>query len=253
MRISLYTAVMAGALAVLGGRTVAFSQVPGDTVRALAPADLKIQDAVVATVPQGDVLQVRKVSGNWLWVQTADGGRGWLLKEQVQLVPNAASGATPAKPEQNAPETPQPPRPRAPAAERGRVKPVDGTSADAPWLATIGVLAGQNVYTTYAYIGAVADGLGNSTYTAEQVQQLMAEVSGMMVIVRQHLQAVRETTIVDADRAAIDEVLSILTLLSDEADALARFAQSGADADLAAYDKARTTVWPKLKAILEQP
>lgn len=219
-------------LIVLVGVGTACGQDVGDTVQAATAVQLKIEDESVATVAAGDALTVRKVADSWLWVQTADGRRGWVLKDQVRTA--APSQQRTASPTPAAASTTTPAR-----------------AANDPWLTAIGVLSGQNIYTTYAYIGAIADGYGNKSYTAEQVQQLMKDVATMAGVTREHLQQVRDTNIVDQDRAVIDEVITIITLLTEEANALSRYAKSGADADLQTYDKARTEAWPKVKKMLD--
>jgi len=219
-------------LIVLVGVGAAFGQDVGEIVNATTAVELKVEDTVVASVAAGDALTVRKVADKWLWVQTADGHRGWVLKDQVSVT---------AAPQPRA-EAPSPSA--APTTSQPR-------AANDPWLTAIGVLSGQNIYTTYAYIGAVADGYGNESYTAVQVQQLMKEVATMANVTREHLQRVRDTNIVDQDRAVIDEVITIIELLTKEANALSRYAKSGADADLQAYDKARTEVWPKVRTMLD--
>lgn len=213
------------------GAVPALSQDVGDTVKATRSIELKVEEEVVASVETGDTLKVRKTSGKWLWVQTADGQRGWVLKDFVRSGDAAAADEAPP----------------APAA----TKPAQAAASSDPWLTTVGVLAGQNIYTTYAYIGAVADGYGGKSYTARQVQDLMAEVVAMANVTRQHLQQVQQTGLVEQDRAAIDEVLSILALLSDEATALSNYAKSGSDVDLQAYGKARMEALPKVKKMLD--
>jgi hypothetical protein len=219
-----------GTLIVLVSCALAHSQEVGDTVRAKQEIDLKVENQKVASAAAGDLLTVRKLNDKWLWVQTAEGKRGWVLREHVEVV------ATPASP------APQP------APNSAATKPKSGED---PWLKAIGVLSGQNIYTTYAYIGSIADGYGDSTYDAQHVQQLMAEIVGMTNVSRDSLEKVRATNIVDQDKAAIAEVISILDLLSQEAEALSRYVQSGSDQDLKAYDKARTAVWPKVKSMLD--
>ncbi|MFO1095327.1 MAG: hypothetical protein U0992_18785 [Planctomycetaceae bacterium] len=250
MSIRCWKTSLGAALVVCFCEAAALSQEVGDTVHAVQSADLKVQEAVVAKVAVGDALTVRKVAGRWLWVQTATGQRGWVLKDQVEVTVRPLPAATTGKSGNDAP-APQPVRVREPAAARREVKPVAGTDSNSPWLGAIGVLAGQNVYTSYAYIGAIADGYGQKTYDAAHVQQLMNEVAGMLAVARKNMESVRDTATVEQDRAAIDDVISILDLLSEEATSLAKYTKSGAEADLQAYDQARTTVWPKVQAMLD--
>ena len=208
--------------------TIAMAQEVGDVVSADTEVNLKVEDDVVATAAEGDQLTVRKVQGKWLWVENADGQRGWVEKRRVTVVE---------------PDTP----PDRPAAGGD----ADSDSEDSPWLLTIGVLAGQNIYTTYSYIGTVADGYANEHYTGEQTRELMREVVGLSDIATEHLQAVRDTNIIESDKEAIDDIVEIFGLLKNEATALSDFTESGAQEDLDAYEEARTTVWPRIKSVLQ--
>lgn len=206
---------------------VAPGQEPGSTVRARKAVELKVETQAVTTAAEGELLTVRRANDRWLWVQTADGKRGWVQKEQVEFV---SAGAPPS---------PADAAPRKPSAGRE------------PWLQSIGVLSGQNIYTTYAYIGSVADGYGNKTYDAAHVRQLMSDIVGMTKVSRDTLEKVRASNIVEQDKAAIAEVIEILDLLSQEADALAKYVESRSEADLQTYEQARTDVWPKVKGMLD--
>jgi hypothetical protein len=226
---------LCGLLVALAGRS-GLAQEVGDQVRVRQAVELKVEDQVVATVPAGDPLTVRRTSDKWLWVQTADGQRGWVLKELV-------------RPAGNTTEIPPAPPGRLPTPAAAR--PADPASGNDPWLLAIGVLAGQNIYTTYAYIGAVADGYEYKTYDAEEVQQLMADVSSMSRVAADHLRHVRDSGIVADDRAAIERVMEILADLSTKADALGKYAQTKDEQDLKAYNEARTKVWPKVRDMLQ--
>ena len=120
-----------------------------------------------------------------------------------------------------------------------------------PWLLAIGVLSGQNIYVTYAYIGSVADGYYKRAYTPEQVQSLMKEVIGLTDVAIEHLEKVEATKIIDPDRKAIERVVEIMGLLKQEAEALSAFTRTESDADLQAYEAARTSAWPKIKEALK--
>lgn len=217
-----------GMLLVLVAGACAFGQEVGDTVRARQAVDLKVENQKVASASAGEFLTVRRKNDKWLWVQTAEGKRGWVLNEHVEVVKN-------------------PP----PAAKTAPVAPAPGNDESSSWLRAIGVLSGQNIYTTNAYIGAVADGFGKGAYTSVNVQQLMAEVVGMIKSSRAGLEGVRATNIVDQDKDAIDELMTILDLLSKEAEALQRYASSESDADLQAYLKTRDDVWPRVEKMLK--
>ena len=117
-------------------------------------------------------------------------------------------------------------------------------------LVCIGALAGAHIYTTYGYVGGVADAYAHDVYKADKVQDLMKEVIGLSDVSVKQLKAVRNGNIVDSDKKVIDDVIEVYGLLSDEARALSDYTKSKDQDDLQKYEKARTTVWPKIKAVL---
>jgi hypothetical protein len=117
-------------------------------------------------------------------------------------------------------------------------------------LVAIGALAGSNVYTTYGYIGTVADLLAYEKYDSARVQALMKEVAALSEASIKQLQRVRATDIIDNDKKALDDMVAIYRLLQQEANALSDYSVSKSKDHLDAYNTARTTVWPKIKTIL---
>ena len=230
-----FPAILCGLLTLLVANA-GFAQVAGDAVRAGRALELKVEDRVVTSVAEGDELVVRKVSGKWLWVQAADGARGWVLKEQVRAAREPV--VEPATPPARLPASPDG---RSTAANPG----------DDPRLLAIGVLAGQNIYTTYALIGSIADGYAYKAYEPGKVRQLMSDVAEMCQVAVNHLKSVQDTSLLKEDRAAIETVIEIMTLLRSEANALASYAESNDPDDLDAYNEARNTVWPKVQAMLQ--
>ena len=229
MMIIRLTAIGQGMLLVLVAGACAFGQEVGDTVRTKQKVDLKVEDKAVDSVPAGEYLTVRRLNDKWLWVQTADGQRGWVLKEHVERVTN--------------PPPLTKPNSRSPAAPAKE----DLT----PWLSAIGVLSAQNIYLTNTFIGAISDGYVKEAYTEEQVQQLMAEVVVMVNASRSSLDKVKQTNVVKDDKDTIDELNVIMDLLSQQANALSRYVTSKADADVQAYEKARADAWPKIESIMK--
>lgn len=117
-------------------------------------------------------------------------------------------------------------------------------------LICIGALAGANVYTTYGYIGGVADAYAHQAYPAEKVQELMKEVVGLADVSMRQLKKVRDGNIVDSDKKVIDEVVLVYELLQREAQALSAYTRTKDPSDLKDFEKARTDVWPKIKLVL---
>jgi hypothetical protein len=117
-------------------------------------------------------------------------------------------------------------------------------------LVCIGALAGAHIYTTYGYVGTVADGYAHDVYKAEKVQDLMKEVIGLADVSIKQLKVVRNGNIVDADIKVIDDVSEVYGLLQKEAKALSDYSKSKNKDDLAKFEEARTAAWPKIKTVL---
>jgi hypothetical protein len=117
-------------------------------------------------------------------------------------------------------------------------------------LVCIGALAASHVYTTYGYVGGVADGYASETYDGEKVRDLMREVVNLGDTNVRLLKKVREGNIVEGDKRVVDEIIAVYGLLKQEAESLAAYAQSDDQADLDAFEAARKAAWPKIKALL---
>ena len=209
----------------------------GDEVIPKSEITLKIKSEVIETVGPSDVLVVEQVRDGWLWVQTAAGKNGWVKSDAVTL----RQEAPPAAPEDAAPASPdEPETPVDPEADR---------------LYLIGAMGGSHVYTTYAYIGVLADSLSKDLYTNDQIKELLNETVAMSESLLKQLRKVRAGGLSETDAAAIDNMIEIYKLLQDEARAAAKFAESRATADAEKFDQVRTTVWPRISALLglEQP
>lgn len=201
----------------------------GDQVVARSTADLKVKNAVVETVDQDDVLTVERVQDKWLWVSTSAGTKGWVKADLVQPYEDSA----PASPDDSAPDSPE--APLEPEADR---------------LYLIGALGGAHVYTTYAYIGVLADGLSKDLYTAEQTKTLLAEVISVSDSLIKNLTRVRDGGLSEADAASIENMIDIYRLLQDEAKAASAFSESRSVEDAQKFEETRTTVWPKISDLL---
>jgi len=121
---------------------------------------------------------------------------------------------------------------------------------DDPRLVAIGGLAGSHIYTTYGYIGTVADLFAYEKYDTKRVQDLMKEVVSMADVGIKQLHKVRETNIGESDKKVLDDMVVIYGLLQQEANALSDYSVSKSKEHLDAFNKARTDAWPKIKAVL---
>lgn len=123
-------------------------------------------------------------------------------------------------------------------------------AADDGRLEAIGGLSAAYMYTTYIAIGTTADGFGKDVYQAEQVKSIMTGFIGSMDAVKKQLSKVQANLTDPGDVRYIGEAVQIFSLLQDEARSLSKFAASKDNVDFQAYDRARTTVWPKIQKLL---
>ncbi|MBL8848670.1 MAG: hypothetical protein JNG89_03260 [Planctomycetaceae bacterium] len=188
--------------------------------------DLKVKDAVVETVDSSNVLTVERVQDKWLWVVTEKGTKGWVKADAVEPYDPASAPDTPP----DAPETPLDP-------------PTDR-------LMLIGGLSGANLYTTYAYVGVLADGLSKDLYTAEQTKLMLGEVVTVSDNLIKNMVRVRDGGLSPDDTQSIDNMIEIYKLLQDEARAAIEYADSRSVTDAENFENARKTVWPKIATLL---
>lgn len=126
----------------------------------------------------------------------------------------------------------------------------DASSPEENRLVAIGALTGAHLYTTYAYIGTVADAHRGGDYKAQRVRKLMTEVIGLVETSSKHLNKVRDDKLIDRDQKVIDEFLTVYELLGEEAQSLIAYSRSESKADWQRFQQTRNTTWPKLKRIL---
>lgn len=125
-----------------------------------------------------------------------------------------------------------------------------GPSPEENRLVAIGALTGAHLYTTYAYIGSVADSHRRGDYKPQRVRDLMTEVTGLIETSSKHLNKVRGDQLAERDKKVIDDFLAAYELLNEEAQALIAYSRSESHSDQQRFRQARHTTWPKLKRIL---
>ncbi|WP_339612421.1 hypothetical protein [uncultured Rubinisphaera sp.] len=128
--------------------------------------------------------------------------------------------------------------------------PGSAQAADDGRLSAIGGLSAAHMYTTYIAIGATADAFGNDVYETEQVQDIMSGMVGMIDTLKKQLLLVQENCEDKDDQRYIDDTIQVYNLLQEEARQLSTFAETRDITDHRAYEKARTTVWPRIEKLL---
>ena len=192
----------------------------GRTAAVTKEAELRIEDRVVQKLKVGERVVIKKEQGEWSWVSTASGVAGWINSGNVSIIP----GTEPSE------DTPA-------AVEDDR-------------LLLIGVVSTSYLYTTYAYLGTTADGVRHKIYTAEEVQQRVAEVQKMTDGVASRRKKLKTDDLAAPDRAALDRMQKSLSLIKVQATALSEFARSGSSESDQAYQNAATKSWQSLSVTL---
>lgn len=213
----------------------ASAQVIGDRVIPRKIANLKVRDVVVDQAGPDEVLTVEQVQDAWLWVRTPIDAFGWVKRADVRLESEAPAPAG---------------MPRHTAAASPGAASGAATLHDGERLFLIGALGGSHVYTTYGYIGVIADGVPKDTYSEEKVRELMAEVIAMNDNLVAQLAKVRATSLMPEDIEALDQMIEIYSLLREQAEALNAFTQSRTQEHANEFERLRTTVWPKISLLL---
>ena len=198
--------------------TVQAEDLSGRTAKVTKESEMRIEDRVVQRAAVGERLVIKKTQGEWYWVTTTAGVTGWIHGPDLELL----------SPESALEE------PRAPGDEK---------------LLLIGAMSTPYLYTTYAYLGATADGLRRDIYTGNQVQERTEEVRKMCVTVEVHMKKLVATELAPSDKAAIEQMLGCLTLLQKQSAALAEFAKSGKRDGDESYIKAAKRTWQAISTV----
>ncbi len=117
-------------------------------------------------------------------------------------------------------------------------------------LETLGVLSAVTVYNTYLAIGAVADGYG-TTYEAEYAISLMNEQSSFLSKTQEQLDALVATKFLDEnDKDFVKRTSECVNYLRNQAEAMAKYAKTEAQADLDSYNFYRDRAWKLIEDLL---
>ena len=129
----------------------------------------------------------------------------------------------------------------------GVAAPAQGNDAQ---LRSIGSLSASHIYTTYGYIGVLADAYVKDVYPGEKVKVMMSEVINIIDANMKNLQEVKSKGLSENDQKSIDNILEIYTLLKKQATALSKFSENRDRKFAQEFEAARTTVWPKVAKLL---
>ena len=124
-------------------------------------------------------------------------------------------------------------------------------------LLLIGSLASSHVYTTFGYIGVVADNAQKGLYKPDQVESLMQEVTLISDPLVSQLELLRQSDLTPVDAKAVTEIIEIYGLLKKEAEALRLYSQTRTEANGSEFNRlhgsTRVHVFQLLGIPLETP
>lgn len=143
----------------------------------------------------------------------------------------------------------------APGLLRGQAttdSPAAKTEAD-PKLQLIGSLASSHVYTTFGYIGVVADNTRKDLYSPELVDDLMREVVVISESLIKQLEDLQNSNLTASDAEAVKEIIEIYKLLNRESESLRAYAKDKSEANDNACRKLRGETWPRVAKLVGIP
>ncbi len=143
----------------------------------------------------------------------------------------------------------------APGLLRGQAtteSPAAKTDVD-PKLQLIGSLASSHVYTTFGYIGVVADNTKKELYAPELVDDLMREVVVISESLIKQLEEFQNSNLTASDAEAVKEIIEIYRLLNRESESLRAYAKDKSEDNRNAFDKLRGETWPRVAKLVGIP
>ena len=120
-------------------------------------------------------------------------------------------------------------------------------------LQLIGSLASSHVYTTFGYIGVVADNVQKDLYTPDDVDRLMKEITVISDPLIVQLVALQKSEMTSEDAKAVQEIIEIYTLLKNESEALRVYAKEKTKANGDEFNRRRAEAWTRVAKLLDIP
>ena len=120
-------------------------------------------------------------------------------------------------------------------------------------LQLIGSLASSHVYTTFGYIGVVADNVQKDLYTPDDVDRLMKEITVITDPLIVQLVALQKTVMTPEDAKAVQEIIEIYALLKKESDSLRTYAKEKTEDNGSEFNRRRAEAWTRVAKLLDIP
>ncbi len=120
-------------------------------------------------------------------------------------------------------------------------------------LQLIGSLASSHVYTTFGYIGVVADNVQQDLYTPDDVDRLMKEITVISDPLIKQLVALQKSEMTAEDAKAVQEIIEIYGLLTQESESLRTYAKDKTKPHGDEFNRRRAEAWTRVAKLLDIP
>jgi len=117
-------------------------------------------------------------------------------------------------------------------------------------LETIGVLIAAHCYQTYFNIGLLADGRAKSTYNDRDANKLLDSILSILGTVEQKLTTLDKLGLDKEDRASLDQMRELSSLLRRQANDLRAWWDNGREEDAVRYESSRKDAWAAISKLL---
>jgi len=119
-----------------------------------------------------------------------------------------------------------------------------------PALYAVGALGAANLYTSYFLLGTLADGYATAAYTAQFADELARDVIGLSESSIDVLeQLLKESTLADADKALVEDMITAHELLVDQAWGLLAYVEDSSNTE--AWFRYRRQAWELISVLLD--
>ena len=113
-------------------------------------------------------------------------------------------------------------------------------------------MAGQNVYLTYAAIGATADGYINGSYSAEEAAGLLETYQGFSEQAAELLTELAKNKALKADeKITVMELKKTYVILQKQAAEFKKYITLGDQAFIDGYEVNRSVAWKRISRLLQ--
>jgi hypothetical protein len=135
-------------------------------------------------------------------------------------------------------------------AEPDKKPAVSDKDARTQLLETVGTLAAAHYYQTYLNIGLIADARAEGRYPERDARNVLDSVLALLGTVDKQLDTVAKLDLDKEDRASLDQMRELATLLRQQGKELLAHWEAGGDDHATRYDELRKKSWAGISKLL---